>query len=155
MTTVSSGMSMSVTTSRDDPAGPGHTFGLTSAMDVRRSLAADRDDVHVEVARVTQHLLDDAVRRTPEGPRSTRAEDDLGSAFTAGERHERRRGVVVDDLLKLAFELLDEFARFGRVGGDVTDLVGLDDVHREEFGSGPSTRSAPHGAGGRRRWRCR
>ena len=123
-------------------------------MDVRRSLAADRDDVDVEVAGVAQHLLDDTVRRAPERAGSTRAEHDLRSALTSRKRDERRRGVVVDDFLKLAFELVDEFARVGRVGGDVTNLVGLDDVHGEQFG--PGSRGDASGAAKEdpRRWQC-
>ncbi len=123
---------------------PRHALGLSGTMDVRRSFSPDTDDVDVEVSSVTQHFLHDAVRRAPPWARPTRPEDDLGTPLTAGESDERRGGVVVDDLLELAFELLDEFASDGRVGGDVTDLIGLHDVHGEEFGARP--RRDPRGA---------
>jgi hypothetical protein len=106
-------------------------------MDVRRTFSSHRDDVDVEISSVTQYLFHDAVRRSPEWTWPTRAQDDLSSALTASEGHEGRRGIVIDDLLELAFELFDELTRFGRVRGNVTDLVGLHDVHGEELGASP------------------
>ena len=95
---------------REDQASPGHALGLSSTMHVRWALSAHGDDVDVEVARVANTFS-----TTPfAGARRASADSHPGRSgfpFTASKGHERGRGVVVDDLLELALELLDEFAR--------------------------------------------
>src|SRR5665213_2694184 len=112
-------------------------------MYVSGPFATDRDDVHVEVGRVTKDVLHHATEWAKRRTRTTRAEHDLGTSLGASESDKGSGGVVVDNFLKLSLKLDNQFAGQGGIGLAAVNAVGALHVDGDDLSAG--SRRDPRG----------
>src|ERR1019366_10238066 len=114
---------------------PGELTLLAARTNLRGTLTAHRDDVHVKVTGLAQHFLHYPTRHVECRSRTAGPQDNLRAPFGTGERHQCASHVFINDLLKRTVELADESAGGGRVGL-VEETVGIDHVHGHQFSAG-------------------